>query len=312
MLPYMFLITAFLSLSGLPLSNADTSAHWGYPDYSENEEFPKWGGTCDTGTRQSPINLSLRSAIKGVYEKLEGDNHDKSITELSMVNTGHSVQLSDFDVDIELEGGPLKDEYVLEQIHFHWWSEHTIENVRYPFEMHMVHRNKKYPNMTVATLNKDGLVVVGVLYHASLERNRVVDDILSDFVPIMSYEQINNPIKIKTNFKISDLVPAIPSYITYEGSLTTPGCNEAVTWIVLAETFPIGIDQVEAFKSLECERGKTLANNYRVIQKTNDRAVIIVTNEFRKDSGNGSASLESTGSLYAMLVIAGILLKYFN
>ncbi|XP_073818042.1 carbonic anhydrase 7 [Musca autumnalis] len=312
MLSYLLIITAFLSLIGLPLSDAEAEVHWGYPDYNENEEFPKWGGICDTGTRQSPINLSLRGAIKGVYEKLEGDNYDKTITEASMVNTGHSVQLSGFDVELELEGGPLKDDYVLEQIHFHWWSEHTIENVRYPFEMHMVHRNTKYPNMTVATLNKDGLVVMGVLYHASLERNRVVDDVLADFVPIMSYDQINNPIQIKTNFKITDLVPSITSYITYEGSLTTPSCNEAVTWIVLAETFPIGIDQVEAFKSLEYERGKTLANNYRVIQKTNDRAVIIVENETKRVSGNGSASLTSSTASLLTILIAGLLLKYFN
>ncbi|XP_075148350.1 carbonic anhydrase 7 [Haematobia irritans] len=305
---YVFIITAFLGLSGLPFSDADASAHWGYPDYSEDEEFPKWGGICDTGNRQSPINLSLRGAIKGIYDKLEGDNYDKTISEASMVNTGHSVQLSDFDIKLELEGGPLKEEYVLEQIHFHWWSEHTIDNIRYPFEMHMVHRNTKYPNMTMATMNKDGLSVLGVLYHASMERNSVIDDILTDFVPIMSAEQINNPIKIKRNFKITDLFPEIRSYITYEGSLTTPSCNEAVTWIVLAETFPIAIDQVDAFKTLEYENGKTLANNYRNIQKTNNRAIIIASND--EFSGSGSASL-STLSMFSMLA-AAFIMKYLN
>lgn len=56
-------------------------------------EFPKWGGICDSGTRQSPINLSLRGAIKGIYEKLEGDNYDKTISEVSMTNTGHSSKI---------------------------------------------------------------------------------------------------------------------------------------------------------------------------------------------------------------------------
>lgn len=111
----------------------------------------------------------------------------------------------------------------------------------------MVHRNRKYENMTVATMNKDGLTVLGVLYHASMERNHVIDDILSDLVQVMSFEQINKPVKIKLSFKIDDLLPEINNYITYEGSLTTPSCAESVTWIVIAQTFPITIDQVRNF-----------------------------------------------------------------
>lgn len=58
-------------------------------------DFPKWGGICDTGRRQSPINLSLKGAVKGIYgEKLEGDNYDKTITQASMVNTGHSSKFN--------------------------------------------------------------------------------------------------------------------------------------------------------------------------------------------------------------------------
>lgn len=45
---------------------------------------------CDNGKRQSPINLSLRGAVRGVYDKLEGENYDKTITQAAMVNTGHS------------------------------------------------------------------------------------------------------------------------------------------------------------------------------------------------------------------------------
>ena len=45
---------------------------------------------CDKGKKQSPINLSLRGAVRGVYDKLEIENYDKTITQAAMVNTGHS------------------------------------------------------------------------------------------------------------------------------------------------------------------------------------------------------------------------------
>jgi len=41
---------------------------------------------------------------------------------------------------------------------------------------------------------------------------------------------------------VDDLVPSVESYFTYAGSLTTPTCAEAVTWIVLTETFPVTLD----------------------------------------------------------------------
>lgn len=49
---------------------------------------------CDKGKRQSPINLSLRGAVKGVYDNLEGENYDKTITQAALVNTGHSGKLA--------------------------------------------------------------------------------------------------------------------------------------------------------------------------------------------------------------------------
>ncbi|TMW49981.1 hypothetical protein DOY81_004940 [Sarcophaga bullata] len=303
MLSFTAILAACLCLT---ISTAIASEHWGYPDYSKNEEFPHWGGVCDNGKKQSPINLNLRNAVRGVYDKLEIENYDKTITQAAMVNTGHSVQLFNFDLKLKLKGGPLKNDYVLEQIHFHWWSEHTIDNIRYPFEMHMVHRNTKYENMTVAALYKDGIAVVGVLYHASMEGNMAIDDILTDFDKIKDYDDINKPVKIETNFEITDLLPEIKDYIIYYGSLTTPTCAEAVTWLVMAETYPVKIDQVEAFKDLQYEQGKNLFNNYRAIQDTNHRAIIIASN----DNHSGAVATVSIQSSMLSIILAAILAKY--
>jgi len=46
------------------------------------------------------------------------------------------------------------------------------------------------------------------------------------------------------------------TYWSYKGSLTTPGCSEAVTWVVFHRTLPIAQVQANAFASL-------YSNNYR-------------------------------------------------
>lgn len=67
-------------------------------------------------------------------------------------------------------GAMLDDEYQFEGLHFHWGetnnrgSEHILNDVRYPLEMHLIHRNKKYPTTEMALKHKDGLTVLGVFF----------------------------------------------------------------------------------------------------------------------------------------------------
>lgn len=67
-------------------------------------------------------------------------------------------------VPIHLSGSPLSSVYVFEQMHFHWSAEHTIDGLRDPLELHLVHYNKKYANFSVAAQNEDGIAVVAVLF----------------------------------------------------------------------------------------------------------------------------------------------------
>ena len=47
------------------------------------------------------------------------------------------------------------------------------------------------------------------------------------------------------NFIFNNLLPDdINSFFRYEGSLTTPTCNEIVIWTVLTKTIPISSKQV--------------------------------------------------------------------
>lgn len=52
------------------------------------------------------------------------------------------------------------------------------------------------------------------------------------------------------------------TYWTYKGSLTTPGCNEVVTWVVFERALPVAQVQVNAFASI-------CPNNYRLSRPVN-------------------------------------------
>lgn len=229
---------------------------------------------------------------------------------------------------MEVEGGPLLDEFVVEQVHLHWWSEHTINNVRYPLEAHIVSRNKRYANITMASNFKDGLTVIAVLYHVSNERNEAIDQIIDYLDDVKDFDKLNELVRMKKPFVVRQLFPKLNGYMTYAGSLTTPSCAEAVTWIVLSETFPVtlkqvrtfvlnenifllylnfGWTQVDSFKEIHYEEKRTLKNNYRDLQKANNRPVIVVLPEEKNASDVASPLQLSMGTLFFMLIAAKFL-----
>lgn len=72
-----------------------------------------------------------------------------------------------------LSGGPLASEYKLIQFHLHWgsgnnWgSEHMINGISCPAELHCVFINTKYATMETAITYSDGLSVVGIFFQVS-------------------------------------------------------------------------------------------------------------------------------------------------
>lgn len=289
----------------LLLQSANAADHWGYPDRNTTNVFPQWGGLCDSGSRQSPIDLSISGALKGNFPEFDFHNYDKTLTSPSLLNNGHTVKLSKFDVEMTLTGGPLSDKFVVEELHLHWWSEHTIDKVRYPMEAHIVHRNTRYANVSEAAAHKNGLAVIGVLFHASNEANVGIGKILENIEFINSADEINKPVKIDQKFNLRELFPKLSGgYLSYPGSLTTPSCAESVTWIVLLDTFSVTLEQVNKFRAVETYGGKKLTDNYRDVQKKNNRPVLVVHQE--------SSSAPITLRISTMSLLGSIMVIYIS
>jgi len=52
-------------------------------------------------------------------------------------------------------------------------------------------------------------------------------------------------LKLRQQVTLQDLVPHELNYFyRYDGSLTTPNCDESVVWTILVEPLPIGRQQV--------------------------------------------------------------------
>jgi carbonic anhydrase len=46
------------------------------------------------------------------------------------------------------------------------------------------------------------------------------------------------------DFALTDIIPSSSFYITYDGSLTQPSCQETVTWIIINKPLRITDHQV--------------------------------------------------------------------
>ncbi|KAH8367092.1 hypothetical protein KR084_000544 [Drosophila pseudotakahashii] len=278
------------------------ASEWGYPQLVDHhgKPFPQWGGLCASGKRQSPIALHAKVATMGEFAPLQFKNYDQLHKELLMVNNGHSVQISGFNHKLTLSGGALLNDYVVALIHMHWSSEHTINNNRYPLEVHIVHLNTIYPNMTVAENSEDGIVVIGVLFHESDKPNEALGSIIKGLGAVQSWDLLDKPAYMADSLTVGDWVPSVKRYFTYAGSLTTPNCNEAVTWIVFTETFPVTLDQVNEFRKIEFAKGKQLHHNFRGLQSEGNRDVFLVE---QPEEPSMAAELTASVSLIMLITV---------
>lgn len=73
-----------------------------------------------------------------------------------------------------IAGGPFMSNYVFSQLHFHWGkndaegSEHTIDGIHHPIEMHVVMFKGNYLTQESAMKEKDGIAVLVYLFKVSL------------------------------------------------------------------------------------------------------------------------------------------------
>jgi len=233
------------------------------------------------GKRQSPIDIDTSKVQDTTDHKLEFLDYDGN-EKGTMANVGSSLKFTPTD-GLSSAGIKIPGDYKLLQFHFHWGShnmrgsEHTIDGQEFPLELHLVHIKDEYKDDVAKALSEpDGLAVVGIMFHVGAEG--------SDFAPLepiveaakmMKDDQSAEP---DVKIKLQDFLDEVgPGYYYYDGSLTTPTCNEVVSWHVMDKTIAMSEDQINAFRYLNYPDDSPMVDNFRPPQPLNNRIVKRVT-----------------------------------
>ncbi|NXE95873.1 CAH9 anhydrase, partial [Menura novaehollandiae] len=230
------------------------------------------------GTKQSPINVNTAQTIFSPELRpiqLSGYSLPAN-KKLKMKNNGHTVVL-ELPESLALTGG-YAQQYRAVQLHLHWGSpsgpgsEHTINGRRFAAEIHVVHYNTKYNNLTEAKVQPDGLAVLGAFLEVGPRQNSYYHEILKHLFEIREVGQET----LVSGFNIAGLLPAnLKHYFHYNGSLTTPPCCQTVKWTIFNQTLLLSHDQMSMLvTSLRSDDDELLQNNYRPVQNLHGRRVL--------------------------------------
>ncbi|KAI8044022.1 carbonic anhydrase 2-like [Drosophila gunungcola] len=255
-------------------------------EYNYDEQGDDWTGTCQTGVNQTPIDLIFDDSKIVSIPRLRFYNYDQALqTPLVITNNGHTanmvIPLTRDGQRASINGSLLPGDFEAQSVHFHWGSpnsagsEHAINFERYDVEMHIVHKNKIYDTIGEATLHPDGLAVLGVMFRAVRRQSSQHYGLNKIFNQLPRIEQYKSNATITGRLTVGQLLGNIVTgeFFTYNGSLTTPDCAEAVTWTVFPDVLNYPRRQIAKLWNLKDSRKNPLINNYRSLQDTNGRVV---------------------------------------
>ncbi|XP_077406825.1 carbonic anhydrase 4-like [Vanacampus margaritifer] len=297
---------------------ADDAIPWCYHDPTCNyTTWPTIAAPFCNGTRQSPIDIDTSEVTE------DGNLTDFSFTNFNndsifdtITNTGRTVKV-DFKPGVQISGGGLSEAYDGRQFHLHWGnrsnvpgSEHTIDGVQFAMELHIVNaRSSLNGNTTLAIADPNGFAALGFLVEvdpgttdqpASWKnltdylRNITLRD---DIVPVMP------------GISLDDLVEGVDrtQYYRYLGSLTTPGCYEAVIWTVFKNPVRVSANLIDMFSTLlhinTTNSSEIMVNVFRGVQMS-QAVTTRVSGDDDGTSDDASSTCVSLGLLALSLVLA--------
>jgi carbonic anhydrase len=171
-------------------------------------------------------------------------------------------------------------EFNVRDFHFNTPSEHTINGERFAMEMQIVH--SIVPDYLPNDLSLVGRkLVISILFAVKPGANNT-------FLNRLNLQTLDTT----TGLDLGEWLRSMqPSYVFYEGSLTTPPCTENVYQFVMTQVQEMSSDQLQSFTDF-------YASNCRGAQKINNRRVVKVTKRISRNLDSFALSNVSLSSLF--------------
>jgi carbonic anhydrase len=220
---------------------------------------------------QSPINFAGLTSVDATLQPLQ--LNWPPLTSYNVTVSGTTAKL----LPLDNYAGTIVDPatgagYKLVDMHFHSAGEHGFGGSLRDLELHMVHS-------LVSGTSKFPYMVVGLTFNA------VPSGFNADLAPLFSVLVKANAAGGRTTnpINLTNLVPPVAAYFTYEGSLTLPPCTEGVKWYVMSEPLVVSQAMLKAVRDVMgvnswnwTKNGVSefmVPGNYRPVQPLNGRSV---------------------------------------
>ncbi|MFH4975321.1 hypothetical protein AB6A40_002030 [Gnathostoma spinigerum] len=260
---------------------------------------------CTAGQMQSPINVEPSALL---YDpSLTPVRIEKNTVEADFENMGQLplVTVNDSSHDyknVNISGGPsFPYRYRFHHLTVHFGrtseggrgSEHTIDRVRFPAEIQFLAYNTDlYANFSEAMSQPRGLLAIAIIIDIGTITNTELRK-LTVASQSITYKGWKTTLQ---NFNVYGFMPKTDDYISYEGSLTFPGCYETVTWIIMNNPIYITLEDLQIWGDLQQTEEKQpnpvlMSPNYRPLKALNGRLIRTNINvKYRPNSTQSCAS----------------------
>ena len=201
-------------------------------------------------TEQTPIDIDHRDVTRATLPALQF-NYPDSLT-LQVVNTGSPDEFATVRAIPPSQAASLTVDgvqYNLLQFHWHTSSEHEVNGLKYPLEMHFVHQSAGGTLLVVGVFIKPGT--------SQRELKKIFSHLPQDAEDTKTVE----------SFNLNKILPKKKTSFRYAGSLTTPPFTEGVKWVVLDTPISLPPKQIQAFQELFPE------GNSREVQPLDGRSI---------------------------------------
>lgn len=201
-------------------------------------------GLCDSGLRQSPINITSESVAA---KKLPPIATDYRAVPLTLANDGHTLRVR-FDKGSQLILG--KEHFTLQQFHFHTPGGDEIKGEHFPFAAHILHKSAS-----------GQLLAIVVPFRLGTE-----NALLAQLLPLIPAKADGNHKHPQIQLSAQDLLPVQVGYYRYSGSLTAAPCTEGVEWLVMKQPLTLSAGQLAKWQ-------RHFKDNMRGVNPLHGRAV---------------------------------------